>query len=82
MREGRTSRTVEQIQRRERFSRTVEHERMPPRNLSDESRILDRAEFWLEKLALAQLKTLQDMVATFGPGVQMATLGEDKISTN
>jgi hypothetical protein len=64
------------------FLAPLKHERMPPRNLSDESTILDRAEFWLERIALAQLKALQDMVAKFGPGVQMATQGEDRISTN
>jgi hypothetical protein len=42
---------------------------MRPRTLAEESRVLDHAEFVLERIAAPQLKAIQDMVAKFGPKI-------------
>ncbi len=52
------------------FLGNLQHERIPPRTLAEESRWLDYAEFFLERVAVPQLKAVQDMVAKFGPNIQ------------
>ena len=51
------------------FLGILKEERTPPRSLSEESRVLDHAEFLLERIAIPQLKAIQDMVAKFGPNL-------------
>jgi hypothetical protein len=41
-----------------------------PRTLAEESWVLDQTEFFLERVAIPQLKAIQEMVATFGPNVR------------
>ncbi len=52
------------------FLGSLQHERKPPRTLAEESRLLDHAGFFLEKIALPRLKAVQDMVAKFGANIQ------------
>jgi len=52
------------------FLGILRDERVPPRTLAEESRVLDRAEFFLQRIAVPQLKAIQDMIAKFGPNVQ------------
>ncbi len=52
------------------FLKNLQHDRKPPRTLAEESRWLDHAEFFLERVAVSQLKAVQDMVARFGPNIQ------------
>jgi hypothetical protein len=52
------------------FLGILQDERIPPRTPAEESRVLDHAEFFLERVAVPLLKAIQDMVAKFGPNVQ------------
>lgn len=52
------------------FLGILKDERVPPRTLADESRVLDEAESFLERVAVEQLKTLQDMVAKLRPNLE------------
>lgn len=52
------------------FLGNLRHERIPPRTLAEESRWLDEAEFFLERVAVSQLRAVQDMVAKFGANIQ------------
>jgi len=52
------------------FLAILNDERMPPRTSSEESRVLDHAEFFLEKITLPQLKAVQDLIAKFGANIQ------------
>jgi hypothetical protein len=51
------------------FIGILRDDRMPPRTLAEESRVLDHAEFVLERIAAPLLKAIQDMVAKFGPKI-------------
>ena len=48
----------------------LKDERFPPRTLAEETRILDQADFLLEKVTIPQLRTIQEMVTQFGLSVQ------------
>ena len=48
----------------------LKDERTPPRTVAEESRVLDYAEFFLERIAGPQLRAIQDIVAKFGLNVQ------------
>jgi hypothetical protein len=52
------------------FLGILKQDRMPPRSAAEESRVLDHAEFFLHRIAMPQLKAIQEMVAKFGPTVQ------------
>jgi hypothetical protein len=45
-------------------------DQQPPRTIQQEAFILDHAEFFLERVAMLQVKSLQDLVAKFGPNLQ------------
>jgi len=51
------------------FVGILKTDRTPPRTVAEESRVLDHAEFVLERIAVPQLKAIQDMVAKFGPKI-------------
>ena len=54
------------------FIGILNKDRMPPRTRAEESRVLDHAEFLLERIAVPQLKAIQEMVAKFGPKILSA----------
>jgi hypothetical protein len=53
------------------FLRELQHERIPPRTLAEESKWLDHAEFFLERVAVPQLQAVKDMIAKFGPTIRL-----------
>ena len=54
------------------FIGILKTDRMAPRTRAEESRVLDHAEFVLDRIAVPQLKAIQDMVAKFGPKILSA----------